>query len=59
MKTRKQKIEEANRLLRGETIRAEPKIWILIDGEPFPEGYPDQLLPQDSVIKLTPDESLL
>ncbi|MFH1118214.1 MAG: hypothetical protein V1775_00215 [Bacteroidota bacterium] len=59
MKTRKQKIEEANRLLKGETIRTEPAIWILIEGEPLPEGYPDQVLPQDTVIRLSPAEGLL
>ena len=57
--TRKAKIETVKKLLKGETTRTEPKFWIIVDSEPLPEGYPDQVLPQDTVIHLTPAEALL
>ncbi len=57
--TRKQKLETVQKLLKGEPLDREPKVWILIDSDPLPDGYPDQVIPGDTVIHLTPAEALL
>lgn len=54
MKARNDKLNEAIMLLNGEEQPRAPKTWVIRQNSPdsWPVGYPDEVQPQDLVIRI-------